>query len=203
VFPFQPTGARWILLRFYPAKQEPRVAVAGVSVLGQDGPPVSRYAFKESPARAIDVLARLKRLTGLEIRLSDDEADLIADAADGKLDRWTFATAALLASGVGDSGRRAKYVERLGPLGAGARAAGAGDGEPWARGEKLLRFLHADGGPFAKGYVSKQTDLPAVLDDKTFNCVSSALLYHELARRLKLDVRAVEVPDHAFSIVYD
>jgi tetratricopeptide (TPR) repeat protein len=55
----------------------------------------------------------------------------------------------------------------------------------------------------AKGYKSRQTDLPKVLDTGTFNCVSSATLYNALALRLGLDVRAIEVPDHAFSILYD
>ena len=42
-----------------------------------------------------------------------------------------------------------------------------------------------------------------LLDGKTFNCVSSAVIYNIIALRLGLDVRAIEVPDHAFSIVYD
>jgi HEAT repeat protein/tetratricopeptide (TPR) repeat protein len=201
VFPFLPTAARWVLLRFWPAGQALGVAVAEVAVLGRDGPPASRYAFKESPARAIDVLARLKKLTALSITVSKDEADLFADAQDGKLDRWSFAEASLLASGVGDARRRKKYLERLTGLESGARKAVGDVKAPWARGEKLLRWLHGEA--LAKGYVSKQTDLPVVLDDRTFNCVSSAVLFNVLAGRLGLDARAIEVPDHAFSIVYD
>jgi HEAT repeat protein len=201
VFPFPPTAARWVLLRFWPAGQALRVAVAETALLGRTGPPASRYAFKESPARAIDVLARLKKLTALTISVSKDEADLFADAKGGKLERWTFAEAALLASGVADAGRRKKYQEQLAGLEAAARKAVADGKAPWERGEKLLRFLHGEA--LARGYVSKQTDLPVVLDERTFNCVSSALLFNVLARRLGLDARAVEVPDHAFSIVYD
>ena len=58
-------------------------------------------------------------------------------------------------------------------------------------------------GPFSKGYSSNQTDVSVILDTGTFNCVSSATLYNILGRRLGLDVRAIEVPDHAFSILYD
>jgi tetratricopeptide (TPR) repeat protein len=58
-------------------------------------------------------------------------------------------------------------------------------------------------GPMAKGYVAHQTDLSTVLDQRTFNCVSSATLYTLLGRRLGLDVRAIEVPEHAFAILYD
>jgi tetratricopeptide (TPR) repeat protein len=69
------------------------------------------------------------------------------------------------------------------------------------RGRKLLQFVHA--GPMRKGYVLEQTDLTRILDTGTFNCVSSATLYNGLARRLGLDARGIEVPDHAFSILYD
>ncbi|MGH8432236.1 MAG: hypothetical protein ACREUF_17720, partial [Solimonas sp.] len=41
-----------------------------------------------------------------------------------------------------------------------------------------------------------------LLDEQTFNCISSAVIYNVIALRLGLDVRAIEVPDHAFSILY-
>ena len=53
------------------------------------------------------------------------------------------------------------------------------------------------------GYQSEQTDLSVLLDTGKFNCVSSAVLYNVLALELGLDARAIEVPDHAFSVVYD
>ena len=42
-----------------------------------------------------------------------------------------------------------------------------------------------------------------MIEAQTYNCVSSATLYNVIGRRLGLDVRAIEVPDHAFSILYD
>jgi HEAT repeat protein/tetratricopeptide (TPR) repeat protein len=200
VFPFPPTGARWILLRFYSTGKALRVAIAEAAVVGRDGPPVSRYAFKESPARAIDALARLKKLTALNINPSKEEAELFADARAGKLDKWTFADAALLASGVARDDQRQKYRKRLALLEKEARKAVA-RGNPHQKGEKLLRWLHPQA--LGKGYVGKHTDLSLLLDQQTFNCVSSAVLYNVLARRLGLDARAVEVPDHVFSIVYN
>ena len=71
----------------------------------------------------------------------------------------------------------------------------------FAKGQKLLDLLHA--GPLAKGYEAGQTDVSAILETGTFNCVSSAALYNVIARGLGLDARAVEVPNHAFSILYD
>ena len=50
------------MLRFKPAAKAKAVAVAEVALLGYEGPPVSHYAFQESPAKAFDVLARLKKI---------------------------------------------------------------------------------------------------------------------------------------------
>jgi len=52
--------------------------------------------------------------------------------------------------------------------------------------------LHA--GPMAKGYVARQSSLSALLDTGEFNCVSSAVLYALLGRRLGLDLRGIEIP---------
>jgi tetratricopeptide (TPR) repeat protein len=202
-FAFPPTGARWIMLRFTPAAKAKAVAVAEVAVLGYEGPPLSRYAFQEAPAKAFDVLARLQKSSSLDVTISPDEAALFADVKDGKFTKWSFAEAALLASGVIDPGKRKEYLNQLDALEAKARKALAGAKTPKEKGEKLLTWLHAKDGPLAKGYVARQTDLPVILDTATFNCVSSALLYNVLGRRLGLDLRAIEVPDHAFSILYD
>jgi len=53
------------------------------------------------------------------------------------------------------------------------------------------------------GYESKQTDLHTILDTGKFNCVSSAGLFNVIGRRLDLDVVAVEVPHHVFSLLRD
>jgi tetratricopeptide (TPR) repeat protein len=202
-FSFPPTGARWIMLRFTAVAKGKFVAVAGAAVLGYEGPPVSHYAFKDAPARAFDVLARLKKSSSLNVKISADESALFADVKDGKFTKWSFAEAALLASGVIDADKRKDYLKRLDALEAGAKKAVAGAKPPFEKGEKLLAWMHAKDGPLAKGYVAEQTDLSAILDTGTFNCVSSALLYNILGKRLGLDVRAIEVPDHAFAILYD
>lgn len=198
---FLPMQARWILVRLAPAPGAKRLAVAEVEVLGREGMPQSRYAFTESPAKALDVLARLSKTSALEIAVTGDERAMFARAQAGRLDPRGFAEAALLASGVTDATQRAGYLKRLDKLEQGARAALATAGSPFAKGGALLQWLHQ--GPMAKGYVASQTDLSTVLDTGTFNCVSSATLYNCLALRLGLDARAIEVPTHAFSIVYE
>lgn len=197
-FPFLAIGARWILLRISPAHGEKQVTFAEIGVWGGKGQPVTHYAFAEAPAKAFSVLSQLKQL--VKVRISRDEASLFADAEDGKLDQWTFAEAALLASGVSDAKKRSVYLTRLDELEVGARKAVAAAKTDSEKGEKLLRYLHAES--LAKGYKAKQTDLSVLLDTQTYNCVSSAVLYNVIGRRLGLDLRAIEVPDHAFSILY-
>jgi tetratricopeptide (TPR) repeat protein len=202
-FSFAPIGARWIMLRFTPAAKAQFVAIADVAVLGHAGPPVSHYAFKETPAKALDVLARLKSSTAVNLSISSDELSLLGDVKDGHLSKWSFDEAVLLASGVRDAGRRKQYIKQLDALEGKARETTGKATGTLEKGEKLLAFLHDPKGPLAKGYVSRQTDLSAVLDQGTFNCVSSATLYAVLGRRLGLDIRAIEVPEHAFAILYD
>jgi tetratricopeptide (TPR) repeat protein len=159
------------------------------------------YPFAVAPDKTFDVLAGLDAVSGQKSAPTADEAALFADAADGKLDQFSFADACLIASGVTDPAGRKKYLARLDQIEADARKALAGAATPAEQGERLLKFLHA--GPMAKGYKGHQTDLHTVLDTGTFNCVSSAALYNVIGRRLGLDLRAVEIPQHVFAVLYD
>ncbi|WP_048709495.1 transglutaminase family protein [Microvirga massiliensis] len=199
-FAFMPTAARWIMVRLTAAKAGQPIALAEIEVLGRPGPPATVYAFSESPARAIDVLSRLATTSTVSLAVSPDERLAFERAKAGRLDSKTLADVALLASGVLDAAKRRVYLSRIDALETKAKAAVAATHNPTERADALLRWLHREA--LAKGYRSTQTSLSVLLDDKTFNCVSSAVLYNILALRLGLDVRAIEVPDHAFSIVY-
>lgn len=198
---FQPAAARWIMLRFTPSVGRDSIDAAAVKVLGHEGAPASNYAFKQSPAAALDVLARLKTISAVDISVSPDEQSLFADAADGKLDQWSYEEAALIASGVRTAQDRAPYLARLAAIEAAAAQAVGPGGTAFDRGGRLLRWLYQSGA--LKSYVKDQTDLSALLDSGGYNCVSSALLYTMVGRHLGLDVRAIEVPDHAFAVLYD
>lgn len=198
-FSFVQSGAKWVQIRITPVADANTVAIAEIEVLGHIGAPATRYEFKESPAKALDVLSQLKEL--VKVQVSPDEQSLFADARDGRLDEWTFAEAALIASGVTDREKRDSYLKQIDQLEAGAREAVKGTTSAYATGEKLLVYLHSK--PLSNGYESDQTDLSILLDTASYNCVSSATIYNVLGRRLGLDVRSIEVPDHAFSIVYD
>jgi tetratricopeptide (TPR) repeat protein len=199
-FSLPPAPAKWVMLRFSPAPNVRRISIADVAILGREGPPASQYAFKESPVRALDVLSKLKKISRLQLEVSTDETALFADVKDGKFQKWTFADAALMASGVTNPAKRKTYATRLDWMTESAKKAIAGGKSPETKADLLLRWLH--GGTMAKGYKLNQTDLHTILESGTFNCVSSAVLYNVIGRRLGLDLRAVEVPDHAFSILY-
>ncbi len=173
--------------------------VAEISLLGHLGAPESNYEFAESPVDAFQVLPKLQETVDTDI--SEDEASMFEDARDGSFDSWSFAEAALLSSGVKNKQQRQLYLSRLDKLEAQAAEAVKGLHTPLQKGDLLLKWLHK--GALNKGYVSKQTDVSKVFDTNTYNCVSSATLYNILATRLGLDARAIEVPDHAFSIIYD
>lgn len=197
-FGFTPVGAARILVRITPLRKTRRLSVAEVRIWGRNGAPETQYRFKESPAKAFAVLAQLPKT--VKVAVSADEARLFRDARDGRLDRFSFAEATLLASGVTDARKRRAYLRQISVLEAEARKALANAKTPTRRGDALLKWLHA--GPLKGGYRSHQTRVSTVLSDKTYNCVSSAAVYNVLGRRLGLDLRAIEVPDHAFSILY-
>jgi tetratricopeptide (TPR) repeat protein len=194
-----PSAAQWIIVRIISPLESITLQIAEIDIQGNEGLPETRYAFKESPAKAFDVLAEVQKSVPLNI--SEDEADLFKDASDGKLDEWTFAEAALLSSGVLDAEKRKKYLAQIDRITEQAKAAVKDTSTPFEKGEALLVWLHKD--PMKGGYETHQTDLSTVLADGTFNCVSSATLYNIIGRRLDLDLRAIEVPEHAFSIHYE
>jgi tetratricopeptide (TPR) repeat protein len=148
-----------------------------------------------SPA---EIAERLAPLAGADQALTEQEKALLADAADGKFSRVTLAEAALLASGVRDDAKRAKYLVRIDELEKQARIAVA-KGEAFEKGEGLLKWLHA--GP-AKKYEQNQDHLPDLLDDGKFNCVSVTTCYAILGRRLGLDVRGLLIQVHIWGIQY-
>ena len=159
------------------------------------------YPLAVAPDKAVERLSKLEKASGLKFALTADELDLFAEARSGTLKKYTFADACLIASGITDPAYRKKYVAQIDSIEADARKALAGAKTTREKGERLLKFLHA--GPMAKGYESEQTNLQVVLESGTFNCVSSAVLYNIVGRRLGLSLVAMEVPGHVYSILCD
>jgi tetratricopeptide (TPR) repeat protein len=199
-FAFPPAAARWIMVRLTLSRKATPVSLAEIEILGRSGEPITNYAFRETPARVIDILSRLEKANAVSLAVSDEEKRLFQKAKGGRLDPADFSDAALLASGVLDAAKRKQYHERIEDIARKAQLAVASGRDPMERGQLLLRWLHRE--VLKKGYRASQTSLSVLLDQQTFNCVSSAVLYNIVALKLGMDARAIEVPDHAFSIVY-
>lgn len=197
---FEPAAAKWLMVKITPYGESAEFELKEIEILGYEGPPVSLYAFDEAPSQAIDVLNSLEQID-LAFDIHPDEIALLEDAQDGSLDSWSFAEASLISSGVVDANQRAKLLEQLDELTEQARTAVAAETGAFDKGRVLLEWLHERS--MNEGYVEAQTDMSEVLNKQHYNCVSSATLYNIVGKRLGLDARGIEVPDHAFTILYD
>ncbi len=114
------------------------------------------------------------------------------------LPRADLEKAAFLASGLSYD-KTLQYVSRLDAYIARLDAESASVGDPYARGEAALAFIHRN---LLKAYRADATTLDGILDTGLYNCVSSAVLYMIAGRSLGLDVEAVRTSDHAFCVVH-
>ncbi len=125
------------------------------------------------------------------------------DARDGDAD--ALLALYLLASGDVRSREqfealRGRIEQRLAPIEAELEALA----EPRERARRLHRLMFerflepASGGDVLSNYDAGQSQLTELIETRTYNCISSALLYTALAQRLGLDARGVLLPSHAF-----
>jgi tetratricopeptide (TPR) repeat protein len=196
---FEQTAAKWIIIKIIPFDKDASLSIAEIDLQGHVGAPVTVYKFNESPADALSLLSGLE--STIDLSITGAEASLFKDAADGSLDDWTLAEASLLSSGIYDASARKLLLTEIDAMEAAMRKSVPQHGDSFAIGRALLEWLHAN--PMKAGYIEGQTDVSKILSGQTYNCVSSATLYNILARRIGLDARGIEVPDHAFSILYD
>lgn len=129
--------------------------------------------------------------------LTAGERAVIEDARDDKLDRFDPVTAAIATSRASAevkeraSARWREFLESMAPE-AKSRA-------PAARAEWLLATLHVQ--LLTGGYSFFQNDVALLLEDGTFNCVSSSIVYQAAAEKFGIDVRGVLVPSHVYERV--
>jgi len=117
-------------------------------------------------------------------------------ASGAALDVAGLTELALVFSGTAEADL-ARYERKLDQWSAEFRARSTGWDET-RKAEGLLLFLHEKW----KDYSTYQTRLDTLLDQGTFNCVSSALAYMILGRAAGLDVQAAATTDHAFALVH-
>ncbi len=125
------------------------------------------------------------------------ERALLADVADGRLDDMSLVEAGLVASGVVWTEDLGRFGPRLEGLVDRAREA-AGAGSTRDRARRVFEWLHRD---VLARYELHGVDLPGLLNDGRYNCVSATLVYNSLLASLGIRSAAVLVPSHVYSVV--
>jgi tetratricopeptide (TPR) repeat protein len=126
------------------------------------------------------------------------DAALVNDLADGRLDSYSLADAALIASGVDSEEHLSIYRQRLDKIVEEAVARSGTSSNLQRRAQRLLAALHY--GPLRR-YDAGVDRLMTLVDQGVYNCVSATLLYAIAARRAGLPVEAVETPLHVFIVL--
>lgn len=128
-----------------------------------------------------------------------DERSLLADAADGRLDRVALLDAALIAGGTTDARAIETYRRRFEHWVAELQVSGRIVGSERDRARGVLEYLHSR--VLTGGFRETSTSLVEAFEHGRFNCISSVILFRALAARFDLRVHGVEVPGHAFAVV--
>jgi hypothetical protein len=127
-------------------------------------------------------------------RISRQEAQLLADAADGRLDRHRLFEAAVIASGVTPQ-EQAECWRRVGELERELRRVLAG-APTQENARTIFEFLHRR--VLCGGYEEHASNVAVTLNGGPYNCLSAVVLFVELAGRFGLDVVAVQAPGHVY-----
>jgi len=185
------------------------LAVVSVAIAGSDAvawaakgrperAPTYSKVFRVSPLAALEQIASLARSSG-KLILSAREYKLLFDASQGRLQGWSMDEAAVIVAGATDDARIEHYLDELDDLAEQSFEATQDAITPVERVKALAKFLHDV--PMEAGYVSGQASLCKVLDTGHYNCVSSAVLFNLMARRMGIQTGAVALPRHIFSRV--
>jgi len=130
-------------------------------------------------------------------RISDDAS------TSEVMDAETFLQTALIASGASDE-EIALYVEQLHKSVADCNQEiekKAKQQENFSTADKVEQTLHFIYDTLITTYSEKQTRLDVAISDKSYNCVSSALLFMYFMKKQDIPVTANETPLHAFCTV--
>lgn len=126
---------------------------------------------------------------------------LVAGIEKNDLGTYDLTDAALIASGFESPTAlreaRADFERLIGPIIEGI----SGIESEVERGRMLLELLHKKGGPLGGKYDARATSLRDVLVHRSYNCVSSAVVYNVVADRAGLHVGAELLPTHARSLL--
>jgi tetratricopeptide (TPR) repeat protein len=124
------------------------------------------------------------------------ETRLLADAADGRLDRHTLLHAALIAGGVGDETELRQAERRLESLWLEVEQPLIARLPQHDRPKAIFLALHRL--LLSGKYQAECTELHRTIQTGDYNCVTATILYLELCRRHGLQAVAVAVPGHVY-----
>ena len=126
------------------------------------------------------------------------ERDMLNDSASGRWERWDIVSASLVAEGMTDPDKIARYQAKIDAIVRNLRKQTASLPQTeWP--QVIFETLHRD--LLTGKYDITCTDLAQSLDTGRFNCVSATVLFHTLAQRMGLDVCGLEMRGHALSRV--
>jgi hypothetical protein len=128
------------------------------------------------------------------------EQQMLADAADGRLDEVTLADATWLANAVYDGRQREQLQVRLDQLTTQLRADVDSAVPSRHRVVAVYDWMHAR--VLTGQYQADCTQLARTLQEGHYNCVSATVLFHVLCRAVDLHPVAVATPTHVYSRVY-
>jgi tetratricopeptide (TPR) repeat protein len=125
------------------------------------------------------------------------ETLLLADSADGRLDRFSLFEAALIAGGVPNERALAKHRRQFRSVVRRTRPAALAATSGPDRARAVLQSMHRH--VLTGRYESDCSELSAALQEGCYNCLTATILYQCLCRRFDLPATAVAAPAHVFS----
>jgi tetratricopeptide (TPR) repeat protein len=140
-------------------------------------------------------LAFAVSVRGQEAHHPSPQTRLLADAADGVLDRFDLPSACLIASGVGGQRELAELQSRL-AVALGSIELAASDAPAGEQARAILRQLHER--ILTGKYDDQATDLRRALIGGDYNCLSALVLYVELCRRADVPLVIRSQPGHVY-----
>jgi hypothetical protein len=149
-----------------------------------------------------DAFATLNQVLAIQARtarssVTADEMAMFQAIYSGQAGKYTFAEAALIASGVHDLAQRKQYLAKIDEIIAGAK--GLANKQTTIKGKAQAIFKYLGEGPMKAGYDGNVYSLGQLLDEGHYNCVSSCVMFNIVAHGIGIEVGAVVQPGHIFA----
>ncbi len=131
--------------------------------------------------------------------LQNFEKTFFDDIDDGKLDRHTNYDAFLIASGINDEKKYINYQKDFAKLKKNLESEIKNENltDKDEISKKILKFLHQN---YLKEYKNDSSYAQNILAQKTYNALSSSILFSILASDFGISVRIVQLPTHFYVI---